>query len=422
MARDLFEKCRDFYPSIQIPKQAGAYPFFQEIEASEGPRVRCNGRELVMAGSNNYLGLTHHPKVIAAARAALEEYGTGCSGSRFLNGNTTIHQTLENRLAEFMGKDAALIFSTGFMVNHGAIGCLFDKGDVIYSDDENHASIIDGCRQSRGAVVKYAHADVADCRKQIAATWNDQTAGGIVTDGVFSMTGNIAPLPELAALKKEFPQLKLYVDDAHGFGVFGANGRGIGEHFQCMNQIDLVMGTFSKSLASIGGFVAGTTEVIEYVRHKARPLWFSASIPAPSAAAALAALEVVATEPQHRERLWENYRFAKHGFQELRLYIMPSQAPILAIWVGSEGKAIKLTMELRDHGVFATPVAYPAVPYGHSLIRTSYMASHTREDLAFLLKAFDKLADKYQLRVDQLPGDPATMPPADDYNLDALFE
>ncbi len=422
MARDLFEKCYDFYPQPQVPKQLGAYPFFQEIEASEGPRVRCHGRELVMAGSNNYLGLTHHPKVVAAARAALEEYGTGCSGSRLLNGNTSIHQKLENRLAEFLGKEAALVFSTGFMVNHGAIGCLFEKGDFIYSDIDNHASIIDGCRQSRGTVVKFAHVDVADCRKQIAATWGDTAAGGIVTDGVFSMTGNVAPLRELAGLKQEFPELKLYVDDAHGFGVFGDTGRGVAEHCGCLNDVDLLMGTFSKSLASIGGFIVGKAEVIEYLRHKARPLWFSAAIPAASAAAALAALEVIATEPQHRLRLWENYRFARHGFEALKLYLMPSQAPILAIWVGAEGKAMKLTMELRELGVFATPVAYPAVPYGHSLIRTSYMASHTRDDLAFLLRAFDKVADKYQLRTHQLPGDPATMPPAEYYNLDALFE
>lgn len=422
MARDLFEKCFDFYPEPQIPKQAGAYPFFQEIEASEGPRVRCNGKELVMAGSNNYLGLTHHPKVIAAAHAALDEYGTGCSGSRFLNGNTSIHQKLEDRLAEFMGKEAALVFSTGFMVNHGSIGCLFESGDIIYSDAENHASIIDGCRQSRGTVVKYHHADVVDCRAQIAATWRDDVAGGIVTDGVFSMTGNVAPLADLTALKQEFPQLKIYVDDAHGFGIFGERGRGIGEHFGCLDAIDLTMGTFSKSLASIGGFVAGKTEVIEFLRHKARPLWFSAAIPAPSAAAALAALEVVATEPQHRERLWKNYHFAKHGFAELKLYTMPSQAPILAIWVGPEGKALKLTMALREHGVFATPVCYPAVPYGHSLIRTSYMASHSRDDLAIMLKAFDTVADHYQLRTHQLPGDPATLPPAEYYNLDAFFE
>ncbi|MBI2344309.1 MAG: pyridoxal phosphate-dependent aminotransferase family protein [Deltaproteobacteria bacterium] len=420
MAKDLFEKCHEFYQQPQLVKAAGAYPFFQEIEESAGAHVHCHGKRLIMAGSNNYLGLTHHPRVKAAAVAALERYGTGCSGSRFLNGNTSLHVQLERNLARFVGKPETLVFSTGFMVNHGTIGCLFESEDCIFSDADNHASIIDGCRQSRGRVIRYAHADAADCRAKIDAT---PCAGGagIVTDGVFSMTGNIAPLRELVAIKRAHPHVRIYVDDAHGLGVFGETGRGITEHWDVQGEVDLLMGTFSKSFASIGGFVAGEPEVIEYIRHKARPLWFSASIPAASAAAAIAALEVMSTESTHREQLWRNCAFARHGLEEIGMYIMPSKAPILALWVGAEGKAFKLTMALRDLGVFATPVAYPAVPYGHALIRTSYMASHTTEDIAAIIKAFDALADPYQIRTTHFAQDPATLPPADYYDLSALF-
>lgn len=420
MAKDLFQKCRDFIPQTQFVKALGIYPFFHEIEASEGPKVRSHGKTLVMAGSNNYLGLTHHPKVKAACKAALEAYGTACSGSRFLNGNTSIHIRLEERLAQFMGKEAALILSTGFMANSGAIGSLFQEGDLIFSDADNHASIIDGCRQSRGQVIRYAHANAADCGAKIVET---PCEGGlsIVTDGIFSMTGNIAPLPELLTLKATNEHLKIYVDDAHGIGVFGDHGRGIGEHFGCMDQLDLVMGTFSKSLASIGGFVAGDADVIEYLRHQARPLYFSASIPPSAAAAALAALEVIETEPEHRLSLWENVQFARKGLASLNLHIMPSVAPILAVWVGSEGKVLKLTAALREQGVFATPVIYPAVPYGHTLIRTSFMASHAHEDIEVIVRAFDAVADEFQLRRNQLPADPTTLPPGEYYNLDDLM-
>lgn len=420
MATDLFEKCRDFFPQTQFVKGAGAYPFFQPIEQSDGPRVQCDGRTLVMAVSNNYLGLTHHPKVKEAAIKATREFGTGCSGSRFVNGNLKLHEELEVRLAQFVGKPNTLVFATGYMTNLGAVGCLFDEGDVILSDVENHASIIDGCRQSKGRVVRYAHADAADCRAKLTAR---AVTGGvaIVTDGVFSMTGTVAPLPELVAIKQATPGMRLYVDDAHGLGVFGTGGRGVGEHFACMDAIDLLMGTFSKSFASVGGFIAGELEVIEYLRHKARPLWFSAGMPPSCAAAALAALEVIKTEPEHRQRLWENVRMARHGLEEIGLYIMRSEAPILSLWVGPEGRAMKLAMALRNEGVFATPVAYPAVPYGHALIRTSYMASHTRDDIAVIVAAFQRLATEYKIRRNDLPGDPTTLPQGEYYNLDDLL-
>lgn len=381
----------------------------------------CQGKPLVMAVSNNYLGLTHHPKVKEAARAATARMGTGCSGSRFVNGNLSIHEELEDRLAQFTGKEDVIVISTGYMTNLGAIGCLFEPGDVIFSDADNHASIIDGCRQSRGSVVKYDHVNAADCRRKVEETICD-AGRAIVTDGVFSMSGVVAPLPELVAIKRAHAQMKLYVDDAHGFGVLGANGRGVGEHFNVLGDIDLLMGTFSKSLASIGGFIAGATDVLEYIRHKARPLWFSAGLPPACAAAALAALDVIEREPEHREQLWKNVAFARAGLENVGVYIMPSQSPILSLWVGPEGKAMKLAMALREHGVFATPVCYPAVPYGHSLIRTSYMATHTREDIGIIVDAFAKLAAPFAIRTRDLPENPTLQPPAEYYDLSALME
>lgn len=420
MATDLFQKCEDFYQQSQFVKGAGAYPFFQPIEQSDGPRVVCDGKDMVMAVSNNYLGLTHHPKVKEAAIAATRQFGTGCSGSRFVNGNLKLHEELQTRLAAFVGKEDALVLSTGYMTNLGAIGCLFAAGDLIFSDADNHASLIDGCRQSKGTVVVYDHANAADCRAKIAATPQPKGAA-IVTDGVFSMTGTIAPLRELAQGRREQPNVRLYVDDAHGFGVFGTQGRGICDHFDCTNDVDLIMGTFSKSLASIGGFIAGSKVVIEYIRHHARPLYFSAGIPPASAAAALAALEILSTEDEHRQRLWENVHLARRGFEDIGLYIMPSAAPILSIWVGPEGKVLQLAMALRAEGVFTAPVVYPAVPYGHTLIRTSYMATHTRDDIQRIVAAFRKLAPKFGIRRSDLPQDPATIPPAAYYNLDALM-
>lgn len=420
MAKDLFEKCRNFQHP-EVLKALGVYPFFQPIEESAGNRVRVNGRDLVMACSNNYLGLTHHPRVKEAAIEAARRFGAGCTGSRALNGNLALHDELEDRLAAFMGKEAALVFSTGFLSNLGAISCLFETGDIIYSDADNHASIIAGCKESKATVVRYEHADAKDCRAKMA-DHPDDAAGCVITDGVFSMTGRLAPVPELLSLKRSHSHLKLYVDDAHGIGVFGRQGRGVCEHFDCMADVDLVMGTFSKSLASIGGFVAGEKEVLNYMRHSARGLIFSAAIPAASAAAALAALTIIETEPEHRERLWDNVRHARAALEDANVYIMPSEAPILSIWVGAEGIAMKLVAELKEMGVFATPVTYPAVPYGQSLIRTSYMATHTRDDIEMIGAAFRKLAPKYKITRNDLPKNPETQAPSATYQLEAIFE
>ncbi|PIR20699.1 MAG: 8-amino-7-oxononanoate synthase [Deltaproteobacteria bacterium CG11_big_fil_rev_8_21_14_0_20_47_16] len=420
MAKDLFEKCRNFqHPKFL--KALGVYPFFQPIEESEGNRVVCNGQELVMACSNNYLGLTHDPRVKEAAAQAAMRFGAGCTGSRLLNGNLALHDELEERLAKFLGKESALVFSTGFLSNLGAISSLFERGDIIYSDADNHASIIAGCKESKATVVRYRHADMDDCRAQLA-THPQDAAACIITDGVFSMTGRVVDLPSLVKIKSDHPDVKLYVDDAHGIGVFGQQGRGVCEHFDCMNHVDLVMGTFSKSLASIGGFVAGEKDVLNYMRHIARGLLFSAAIPAASAAAALKALEIIETEPEHRERLWDNVTYARAILEDSGVYIMPSDAPILSIWVGGEGLAMKLVADLKEMGVFATPVAYPAVPYGQALIRTSYMATHTKEDIDCIGHAFKTLAPKHKITRADLPESPECQPPSPTYNMDALME
>ena len=420
MAKDLFEKCRTFQHP-QFLKALGVYPFFQPIEESSGNRVVCNGRELVMACSNNYLGLTHDPRVKEAAIEAARRYGAGCTGSRALNGNLSLHDELEDRLAKFVGKESALVFSTGFLSNLGAISCLFDHGDMIYSDADNHASIIAGCKESKATVVKFAHADPNDCENKLSDHPID-AAGCIITDGVFSMTGRLAPLQELVTLKRKHEHLKLYVDDAHGIGVLGQRGRGVAEHLDCMADVDLLMGTFSKSLASIGGFVAGEKEVLMYMRHQARGLIFSAAIPAASAAAALAALTIIENEPERRMRLWENVRYARAALDAADVYIMPSESPILSVWVGAEGIAMKLVADLKEMGVFATPVAYPAVPYGQALIRTSYMATHTREDIECIGHAFKVLAPKHKITRADLPESPESQEPFATYNMDALME
>ena len=389
---DLFKKCYEYDQSKMI-KAAGVYPYFCPIEESHGSWVRCRGKKLVMIGSNNYLGLTHDPRVKEAAIEATRRFGTGCTGSRFLNGNLTLHEELEQRLARFVGKPAALVFSTGFLTNLGAISCLANEGEFIFSDSENHASIISGCSASKAKVIRYGHNNMPEMVEKLKQNANGAVL--VVTDGVFSMTGNIADLPGLVKIKKNNPRVRLYVDDAHSFGVLGNGGRGTSDHFGLTEEVDLIMGTFSKTFASIGGFVASEPDVIEFIRHKARALIFSAAAPAASVAAVLKCLDIMESEPEHVEQLRKNTKKMTKGFESLGINILPSKTAIIPVHVGEDLMSFKLVHELFERGLFATPVIYPAVPPGDSLIRTSYMASHTEDDLNFVLDVFSDLAKEY---------------------------
>ncbi|HHN65371.1 MAG TPA: pyridoxal phosphate-dependent aminotransferase family protein [Nitrospirae bacterium] len=384
---DLFEKCYKFTKAKEI-MALGLYPYFRTIESAQDPVVYMNGRRMIMVGSNNYLGLTNDPRVKEAAIRAVEKYGTGCAGSRFLNGTLDIHVELEEKLARFMRKEAALIFSTGFQVNLGVISALVGKDDVVIIDKMNHASIIDGCRLSYGEIKKFRHNDMDDLERVLRDA--DGKGRLIVVDGVFSMEGDIINLPAVYELARKY-NARIMVDDAHGIGVLGKTGRGTCEHYGLEQEIDLIMGTYSKSLASIGGFVAGDKDVIHYVKHFARSLIFSASPPPASVAAVSAALDIIEQEPERIERLWKNTRRMLKTFKELGFEVGPSQTPIIPVIVGENETAFKFAIMLQQEGVFANVAVSPAVPNGKALIRTSYMATHTDEHLDIVTEAFKKV-------------------------------
>ena len=387
---DIFDKCFRFDKAKTLISH-GLYPYFRVIESAQDPEIIMNGRKMIMVGSNNYLGLTSHPKVKEAAIEAIKKYGTGCAGSRFLNGTLDIHVKLEEKLAGFIRKESALIFSTGFQVNLGVISALVGKDDVAIIDKMDHASIIDGCRLSFGEVKKFKHNDMSDL-KRLLTEYEDKDKL-IVVDGVFSMEGDIANLPEIVALAKKYGA-RIMVDDAHGIGVLGKTGRGTAEHFGLEDEVDLIMGTYSKSLASIGGFISGSADVIHYIKHCARSLIFSASPPPASVASVSAALEIIENEPERRETLWKNTRKMFKGLKDLGFEVGPSQTPIIPIVVGEDEKAFIMAMMLQEEGVFANVAVSPAVPNGRALIRTSYMATHTDEHLDIVLKAFEKVGRK----------------------------
>jgi 8-amino-7-oxononanoate synthase len=384
---DIFDKCFKFDKAKTLITQ-GLYPYFRMIESAQDPEIVMNGRKMIMVGSNNYLGLTNHPKVKEAAIEAIIKYGTGCAGSRFLNGTLDIHVKLEEKLARFMRKEAALIFSTGFQVNLGAISALVGKDDVAIIDKMDHASIIDGCRLSFGEVRKFRHNDMTDLERVLKEYEAKDKL--VVVDGVFSMEGDIAKLPEIIALA-DTHGARVMVDDAHSIGVLGVTGRGTSEYFGLEDDVDLIMGTYSKSLASIGGFIAGSADVIHYIKHVARPLIFSASPPPASVASVSAALDIIENEPERREKLWKNTTKMFTGFKELGFEVGPSQTPIIPVIVGENEKAFLMAMMLEKEGVFANVAVTPAVPNGRALIRTSYMATHTDEHLDIVLKAFKKV-------------------------------
>jgi 8-amino-7-oxononanoate synthase len=394
---DLFDKIARWRRADDF-KQRGIYPYFRAIAASEnGTRVTIDGRQVVMAGSNNYLGLTHHPRVIEAAQRAAARFGTGCTGSRFLNGTLTLHEELEARLARFLGKEACITSGTGFQTNVGAISALVAREDVIYGDRDNHASIIDGCRLAFARHLKYRHNDVEDLARVLEnSELGPDGARLIITDGVFSMLGDLAPLPEIVEIARRFGA-RIMVDDAHALGVLGPNGRGTPEHFGVEDDIDLIVGTFSKSMACLGGFVAGPMQVINYLKHHSRSVIFSASMTPASVATVLACLEVVEAEPERRRRLWDNVAWMKRGLESLGLDVIDGGSPILSVVIGEVEATMEFNRLLYEHGVFVNPVMPPAVPPGMSLLRTSYMATHTEEDLGVILDAFKAVSE--QLRI-----------------------
>jgi 8-amino-7-oxononanoate synthase len=383
---DIFQKCADAAKYYARIRDAGIYPYYRAISSGQDPVVTHLGKELIMLGSNNYLGLTNHPEVKEAAAVALAMFGTGCAGSRLLNGTLDIHLELEQRLAQFLGREDVLTFSTGFQVNLGVLSCLLRRSDVAVADGLNHASLIDGCRLAFGKTHKYLHNDMADLDKKLANISEDK-GKLIVVDGVFSMEGDVAKLPEIVEIKKRHGA-RLMVDDAHGIGVFGDKGRGTSEHFGLEDEVDLLMGTFSKSLATVGGFIAGRADVVDFIRHEARAAIFSAAPPPPSMAAAIKALEIIEREPERRKNLWENARFMKREFETLGFDTGQSESPVIPLVVGEDIASFVMTMKLQERGVFANPVISPAVPKGRSMMRTSYMATHTAEHLERALEAF----------------------------------
>lgn len=384
----LFEKCRQFTKAREI-QAAGLYPYFNPISESEDTVVVIDGRKRIMLGSNNYLGLTHHPKVLEAASRALSRYGSGCTGSRFLNGTLDLHEQLEAALAEFVGKEACLVFSTGYSANLGLISGLVGRGDVVYLDKLDHASIVDGAKMSYGETERFAHGNLVGLDQRLERTAMGRGAM-IIVDGVYSMEGDIADVPGLVRVARRHGAA-LALDDAHALGVLGPNGDGTAAHFGLTDEVDIIAGTFSKSLASIGGFVAGAESVIHYLRHHSRPLIFTASLPPANTAGVLAALTVLQIEPWRREQLWSNTRRLHQGFRDLGFDIGPTETPIVPVLIGPLEKTFLMWRRLFDAGVFTNPVAPPAVPATQCRLRTSLMATHTFDQIDFALEQFGRI-------------------------------
>ncbi|MGA2090442.1 MAG: pyridoxal phosphate-dependent aminotransferase family protein [Endomicrobiales bacterium] len=387
MQTDIFSKCVKFTSAREI-MAAGVYPYFKRIESAQGPEVIIEGAKKIVVCSNNYLGLTAHPKVKEASIAAIKKYGTSCTGSRFLNGTNDLHEKVERKFARFVGKESAILFTTGHHANLGALSTLVGKSDIVITDKLDHASIIDGCRLSHGEMVRYRHNDMIDLERQLVKY---PTSGKlIVVDGVFSMEGDIANMKEIVRLAKIYGA-RVMVDEAHSLGVLGETGRGCGEHFGMESDIDVLMATASKSLASIGGFIAGREEVIHYVKHMSRSLMFTASLVPAAVAAIDASLDIIEKEPERIRQLWANTRKMKEGFNAMGYDTRTSESPIIPLTIGEDMKAFQMWRMLFDEGVYTSPVVSPAVPEGQAIIRTSYMATHTDAQLDFILDSFEKV-------------------------------
>lgn len=383
---DLFEKCYSFTRADEA-KASGFYPYFIPLEDTEGTEVVVNGKRMIMIGSNNYLGLTTDPRVRQAAIDAIKRYGPSCTGSRFLNGNLRLHNELEQDLADFVGKDAGIVFSTGMQTNLGVISCLVGRGDYVVIDREDHASIYDGCRLGMGEIKRYRHNDMADLERQLIACGD---AGKlVVVDGVFSMGGDIAPLPEIVPLCKKYGA-RLMVDDAHSLGVL-ADGRGTAAHFGLTDEVDLTMGTFSKSFASLGGIIVGDAKVIDYIRHTARALIFSASMPPANVATVKACLDIIRQEPERCTHVMEIGAKMREGYRELGFQLTESETPIVPILIGDDMRTFQFWQMLSEAGIYVNPVVPPAVAPNSSLLRTSYMATHTDAQLDRVLETFKRV-------------------------------
>ena len=390
MSKKLHQRIAQFQDANMI-REKGLYPFFRPIESGQDTEVVINNQRVLMFGSNSYLGLTNHPKIKEASKKAIDKYGTGCAGSRFLNGTLDIHIELENRLASYVGKEAAVLFSTGFQVNLGVLSCITGRNDYLILDEYDHASLIDGSRLSFSKVIKYAHNDMADLQRKLSMLPPDAIKL-IVVDGIFSMEGDIVKLPEIVQLADEYGA-NIMVDDAHSLGVIGQNGSGTASHFGLTGEVDLIMSTFSKSLASLGGFIAADHDTIDYLKHRARSLMFSASMTPGSVASVIAALDIIEAEPERITKLWDNTNYATKLFLEEGFDIGCSESPILPIYIRDNDKTFLVTNQLQREGVFVNPVVSPAVPSDSSLLRFSLMATHTFEQID---EAVEKIAKAFK--------------------------
>jgi glycine C-acetyltransferase len=405
MLRDRF---KPFLEILHQVKDGGNYPYFRTIDKSWGTEVESRGRRLVMAGSNDYLGLCHDPRVKEASAEAALHWGTGTGGSRFLCGNLSLHEMLEERLADLVGKKKAVVHATGFMTNMGSITSLLTGEDIILCDRENHASIFEGCRATGGRIIPFAHNDPADAALKLRRARRKNPKGCVVlfTEGVYSMSGDLTTLPGLVELKKEHPDIIIYLDDAHGLGVMGPGGRGTAAHFGMDEKVDLIMGTFSKALASVGGFLAGDDEdLLDYVRHQSKPLIFSAALPAANCATVLACLDVLEQEPERVSRLREISQRVRRGYRNIGLYVRESPTPVIPIYIGQDDKAYAFSHELFNSGVFALPAVFPAVPRGQAVVRTAFMSTHQDRQIDFVLEVVDRLARKFGIRLPELAQD-----------------
>ena len=390
---DIFEKAYS-WTEADLAREVGLYPYFLPLEDTEGTEVVVEGRKILMIGSNNYLGLTTDPRVRQAAIDAVERYGTSCTGSRFLNGTLALHQEAEARLAAFVGMEAALVFSTGYQTNLGTISALIERGDVVVLDKDDHASIVDGSMLAMGEIRRFSHNDMKHLDRVLGKI-DEDTGVLVVVDGVYSMGGDLAPLPEIIPITKKYGA-RLMVDDAHSIGVMGG-GRGTPAHFGVTDDIDLIMGTFSKSFASLGGFIAGAADVMDYIQHHARSFMFSASMPASNVATVLAALDIMENEPEHVDRLWKVTERMRSGLNEMGFQMGPSTTPIIPIIIGEKEKTLLAWKMCFEAGLYTNAVIAPAVPPDMCLLRTSYMSTHTDEQIDRALNILGEVGRELEL-------------------------